>query len=47
MVGCQLRPTPAQAAIALLDLVFQPVDPGNYSEFIRNDEVLPWKPNSA
>jgi NAD(P)-dependent dehydrogenase (short-subunit alcohol dehydrogenase family) len=40
-------PTPAQAAVALLDLVFQPINPGYYGELIRNEEVLPWKPNSG
>jgi NAD(P)-dependent dehydrogenase (short-subunit alcohol dehydrogenase family) len=40
-------PTPAQAAVALLDLVFQPVNPGYYGELIRNEEVLPWKPHGA
>jgi hypothetical protein len=30
-------PTPAQAAVALLDLVFQPVNPQYYGELIGNE----------
>jgi NAD(P)-dependent dehydrogenase (short-subunit alcohol dehydrogenase family) len=40
-------PTPAQAAVALLELVFQPVKPAHYGELIRNEEILPWKPNGS
>jgi NAD(P)-dependent dehydrogenase (short-subunit alcohol dehydrogenase family) len=39
-------PTPAQAAVSLLDLVFQPLRPGDYGELLRNGEVLPWKPKT-
>ena len=35
-------PTPAQAAIPLLDLVFDPVNPDHYGELVRNGQVLPW-----
>ncbi|HWG27596.1 hypothetical protein [Actinospica sp.] len=37
-------PTPAQAAIPLLDLALEPVKPGHYGELIRDSEVLPWGP---
>jgi len=37
-------PTPAQAAIPLLDLVLNPVNPGHYGELVRNGEVLSWAP---
>jgi NAD(P)-dependent dehydrogenase (short-subunit alcohol dehydrogenase family) len=37
-------PTPAQAAIPLLDLALEPIKPGHYGELIRNAEVLPWAP---
>ena len=35
-------PTPAQAAVALLDLVFDPVKPDQYGELVRDGQVLPW-----
>ena len=37
-------PTPAQAAVPLLDLALEPVNPHHYGELIRNGEVLPWAP---
>jgi NAD(P)-dependent dehydrogenase (short-subunit alcohol dehydrogenase family) len=37
-------PTPAQAAIALLDLALDPVNPDHYGQLIRNGQVLPWAP---
>ncbi|MEV0405634.1 SDR family NAD(P)-dependent oxidoreductase [Actinoallomurus sp. NPDC050550] len=37
-------PTPAQAATALLNLAFDPVDPDHYGELVRNGQVLPWAP---
>ncbi|MFB7719163.1 SDR family NAD(P)-dependent oxidoreductase [Nocardia sp. NPDC056100] len=40
-------PTPAQAATALLDLAFDPVDPAHYGELIRDHTVLPWSPTSV
>ncbi|WP_439381030.1 SDR family NAD(P)-dependent oxidoreductase [Amycolatopsis lexingtonensis] len=36
-------PSPAQAAEVLLDLVSEPLDPGQYGELIRDGEVLPWR----
>ncbi|WP_091514850.1 SDR family NAD(P)-dependent oxidoreductase [Amycolatopsis sacchari] len=36
-------PSPAEAAKALLDLVFQPADPAHYGELVRYGEVLPWR----
>lgn len=39
-------PSPAEAAVALLDLVLDPVRPGQYGELIRNGEVLPWAPHA-
>ena len=36
-------PTPAQAAVALLDLAFGPVDPTHYGELIRHGKIVPWK----
>ena len=38
-------PTPAQAAIALLNLVFAPANPDHYGQLVRNGEVMPWKPD--
>jgi NAD(P)-dependent dehydrogenase (short-subunit alcohol dehydrogenase family) len=38
-------PTPAQAAVAVLDLVFDPITPEHYGELVRHGEVLPWKPH--
>ncbi|HEX3784277.1 MAG TPA: hypothetical protein VHX38_31855 [Pseudonocardiaceae bacterium] len=37
-------PTPADAAVALLDLALQPVNPQHYGELVRDGEVLPWAP---
>jgi NAD(P)-dependent dehydrogenase (short-subunit alcohol dehydrogenase family) len=37
-------PTPAQAAAALLKLVFDPVDPGHYGRLVRDGRTLPWAP---
>lgn len=37
-------PSPAHAAVALLDLALEPVDPCHYGELIRNGQVLPWAP---
>jgi NAD(P)-dependent dehydrogenase (short-subunit alcohol dehydrogenase family) len=36
--------TPAQAAVALLDLALGPVRPGHYGELVRFGKSLPWKP---
>jgi hypothetical protein len=37
-------PSPAQAAVPLLDLALGPVKPGHYGELVRDGEVLPWSP---
>ncbi|HEY0497565.1 MAG TPA: SDR family NAD(P)-dependent oxidoreductase [Kutzneria sp.] len=37
-------PTPAQAAVALLDLALEPAKPEHYGELLRDGEVLPWQP---
>ncbi|EWM10603.1 carbonyl reductase [NADPH] 1 [Kutzneria sp. 744] len=37
-------PTPAQAAVALLDLALDPVKPEHYGELLLDGAVLPWKP---
>ncbi len=37
-------PTPAEAATALLDLAFGPIDPTHYGELVRDGRVLPWSP---
>jgi hypothetical protein len=37
-------PTPAQAATALLNLAFDPVDPDHYGQLVRDGQVLPWAP---
>ena len=37
-------PTPAQAAVPLLELVLGPVNPDHYGELVRNGRVLPWAP---
>ncbi len=39
-------PTPAEAAVALLDLALGPVDPAHYGQLVREGEVLPWSPRS-
>lgn len=36
--------SPAQAAVALLDLALGPVNPGHYGQLVRNGQVLPWAP---
>ncbi|MGK3201409.1 SDR family NAD(P)-dependent oxidoreductase [Amycolatopsis sp. MEPSY49] len=36
-------PSPAEAADALLELVFRPVDPAQYGELVRDGAVLPWR----
>jgi NAD(P)-dependent dehydrogenase (short-subunit alcohol dehydrogenase family) len=35
-------PSPAEAAVALLDLALEPAVPGHYGELVRNGEVLSW-----
>jgi NAD(P)-dependent dehydrogenase (short-subunit alcohol dehydrogenase family) len=37
-------PSPAEAAVALLDLAFGDVNPGHYGELVRHGQVLPWAP---
>ncbi|MBB5153313.1 SDR family NAD(P)-dependent oxidoreductase [Saccharopolyspora phatthalungensis] len=37
-------PTPAQAAIPLVDLALDPVNPDHYGQLIRNGQILPWAP---
>ncbi len=37
-------PTPAQAAVALLNLALDPVDPAHYGHLVRDGKVLPWAP---
>ncbi|RMI32334.1 SDR family NAD(P)-dependent oxidoreductase [Nocardia stercoris] len=37
-------PTPAQAAVALVDLALEPVNPAHYGELVRYGTVLPWSP---
>jgi len=37
-------PSPAQAAVALLDLALGSVTPAHYGQLIRHGEVLPWAP---
>jgi hypothetical protein len=37
-------PSPARAAVALLDLALGSVAPGHYGQLIRNGKVLPWRP---
>jgi NAD(P)-dependent dehydrogenase (short-subunit alcohol dehydrogenase family) len=37
-------PSPAEAAVALLDLALDPVNPGHYGQLVRNGAVLPWAP---
>lgn len=39
-------PTPAQAAVSLLDLALGPLNPAHYGELVRYGEVLPWAPIS-
>ncbi|MFC9691090.1 SDR family NAD(P)-dependent oxidoreductase [Kribbella sp. NPDC056951] len=35
-------PTPAEAAVPLLDLALEPADPDHYGQLIRYGKVLPW-----
>ncbi|MFB6721113.1 SDR family NAD(P)-dependent oxidoreductase [Kribbella sp. NPDC056345] len=35
-------PTPAEAAVPLLDLALQPADPAHYGQLLRHGKVLPW-----
>lgn len=37
--------TPARAAVALLDLALNPLDPTHYGQLVRAGEVLPWSPD--
>jgi NAD(P)-dependent dehydrogenase (short-subunit alcohol dehydrogenase family) len=37
-------PSPAGAAVALLDLAFDPVNADHYGQLVRNGNVLPWAP---
>ncbi|MGC7097228.1 SDR family NAD(P)-dependent oxidoreductase [Amycolatopsis lurida] len=36
-------PSPAEAAVALLDLVFAPVNPEHYGQLVRYGQIVPWK----
>lgn len=36
--------TPAEGAVALLDLALDPIRPGHHGQLIRDGEVLPWSP---
>jgi NAD(P)-dependent dehydrogenase (short-subunit alcohol dehydrogenase family) len=35
-------PTPAEAAVPLLDLALDPLDPDHYGQLVRDRRVLPW-----
>lgn len=37
-------PSPARAAVAVLDLATEPVRPEHYGELVRDGKVLPWRP---
>jgi hypothetical protein len=37
-------PSPAEAAVGVLDLVLGPVRDGHYGQLVRHGEVLPWAP---
>ncbi|MGW6277741.1 SDR family NAD(P)-dependent oxidoreductase [Kribbella sp. NPDC055071] len=37
-------PSPAQAAVPLVDLALKPVNPDHYGQLVRNGEVLSWRP---
>jgi NAD(P)-dependent dehydrogenase (short-subunit alcohol dehydrogenase family) len=37
-------PTPEQAAVPLLSLALDPIQPGHYGELVRDGAVLPWRP---
>jgi len=36
--------SPAEGAVALLDLALDPVKPDQYGELVRHGEVVPWSP---
>ncbi|MCP2360184.1 NAD(P)-dependent dehydrogenase (short-subunit alcohol dehydrogenase family) [Nonomuraea thailandensis] len=36
--------TPAEAAVPLLDLALNPIDPAHYGELVRYGRALPWRP---
>jgi hypothetical protein len=38
-------PTPAQAAVPLLDLALNPLDSEHYGQLVRDGQVLPWMPH--
>jgi hypothetical protein len=40
MTGAQ---TPAEGAVALLDLALSPADPRHYGELVRFGSVVPWQ----
>ncbi|APA99285.1 SDR family NAD(P)-dependent oxidoreductase [Nocardia seriolae] len=40
-------PTPAEAAVALLDLALDPIDPAHYGQLVRAGKVLPWSPSAG
>lgn len=40
-------PTPDEAAVALLELAVEPINPGHYGELVRDGQVIPWRPASA
>jgi hypothetical protein len=40
-------PSPADAAVALLNLAFDPVNADHYGQLVRNGDVLPWVPESS
>ena len=40
-------PTPAQAAVAVLDLVWGSATPDHYGQLVHRGDVLPWKPSQA
>ncbi|WP_345468655.1 SDR family NAD(P)-dependent oxidoreductase [Actinoallomurus oryzae] len=39
-------PSPAEAALPLLSLALDPVDPDHYGRLVRHGEVLPWSPDA-
>jgi NAD(P)-dependent dehydrogenase (short-subunit alcohol dehydrogenase family) len=40
-------PSPAEAAVAVLDLATEPVQPDHYGELVRDGKVLPWAPGRS
>jgi NAD(P)-dependent dehydrogenase (short-subunit alcohol dehydrogenase family) len=40
-------PTPAQAAVPLLALALDPVNPEHYGQLVRYGKVLPWSPDAG